>query len=669
MFDRTVENAGGTDNLEAMSFRARLRAREASRPQSTLAIDSGIVYRPNSEMADQARRAALAARDAIEQRRAAAAAVVPPRMPEPAPRPAPVVAAAPVAAPVAAKAGETGLKAMFEEVAARHDAPAPAVRMPVAEPEEDVAEELRAEATMGGALPMAGGKSGWSLFGGGDDGYDDDDDNAPVGVATRIGDISQIAFAGLAVLGLAGLSVMAAESALNRKGPEGLTTATPGGPKQGPQIGAASAVAIAAAAPEEAAPKAWFNYQGMADMLAARKAEMDAEAAVAAAAAEEQAKIQAANAIAEAEAQRLADEQAAAAALAEQERLAEEAERQRLADAEAARVADEEARKAAEAEALRQAEADAEARRLADLEAKRQAEADAEAKRLADLEAKRLADLEAERKAAEEAARREAFELAKAEEAERLRLASLKAEQDAKAEADRLAALKVAAAKAEADRLAAEKVAATAAAVARPAPQPIVFSPYEGLVPQPASFKPAKPAVLTSAPVRRAAPATLTAAKPSVRSFDGFVEMSPQSPDDFLASRVERNAGGNVSEADLAAVRSDFISLLTYAADGASQGLATPAGPGLDVTFERTYTRSVLKSSVRTISYTMGTNEVSRSFGEPVQVKVSVMCRDVYYTFEGRERGRFAACERPDGGWGLARATEPATARITTPAP
>ncbi|MCA8899952.1 MAG: hypothetical protein KDA53_01745 [Hyphomonas sp.] len=783
--------ARGRDDFEAMPFRARLMARQGNRPQSTLAIDSGISHRAQTGgVGDAARQASAAARDAIEQRRAedlrreaarkaaqeqeaeqaraaalarqqeldaarareaeaeaarvraaeaeavrvreaeaeaarvreaeaarireqeleaarireAEAARVREAEAEAARRSAETAAAVLAAQPAdAPDTDELSLKDLMDDVAAhaaeRAEAEAAEVAAAeaaepilVAEPTpvrdaDETPEEVQAYAA---AVPMAApsGKTGWGLFGGGHDDDDSDwmdeeEDEAPVGVATRIGDISQFAFAGLAVLGLAGLSVMAAESALNGPRTEGLK---PNTPVPGPtNVGGASTVAIAAAAPEEIAPAPWFNYQGVADMLAARKAEIDAAEEAARLAAEEQAKIQAANAIAEAEARRLAEEAEAAAAAAEQERIAEELERQRLADLEAERIAAIEAQKLADAEALRQAEADAEAKRLADLEAKRKAEADAEAKRLADLEAQRLAKLEADRKAAEEAARQEAFAEAKAAEAERLRLANLQAEKDAKAVADRLAAQKAAADKAAADRLAAQQAAAAKAeaarlegekrfviattetpAVAPAGPKPIVFEPYTGTVPQPASVKPAKPAI----PVTRVAPPSMSIATTTVRPFDSGADISPQAPQDFLAGRVERHAAG-IQQAELDAMKDEFTALLTYGEDGRRQPLAVSSGPALSVVFERTYTREVMKSSIRTIRYTPGEeDDVTRLFSEPAPVRVSIMCRDVAYAFAGVERGRFAACEAPGGeGWRLARASDGVAAGTVTAAP
>jgi hypothetical protein len=414
-------------------------------------------------------------------------------------------------------------------------------------------------------------------------------------------------------------------------------------------------------------------------MLAERKAAMEADAKAAQDAADKEARLQAARVIANAEAARVAEEEAALAAAAEEARLAEAAERQRLANAEADRVAQEEADRLARLEAERVAAAEAEAQRVAELDAKRQAEADAEAQRLADLETQRLAKLEAERKLAEDAARKEAFELAKAKEAERLRIADLKAQLEADAaEARRL---ELAAAKAAADRLAAEKLvaerqaarpvvqkaAAKAPAVAAPKPQPIVFSPYEGPVPAPASSKPAKPASLIRASyspageqtVTRKAPASLRAGKAEVRSFEEL-----KTPEAFLASRVERNVAAKVTTEDLALVQQAFRNILDNGADGAKQAIITPDGQPLSIVLERTVSREMGQSTVRTVTYTPGVNAVTRVVTEQVPVTVSVMCRDVAYAFAGQERGRFAACQAPDGGWTLARATD--VVKVTT---
>ena len=660
MFDKHIDTAHPSDRAhEHASFRARLLAREARRPQSTLAIDSGVYFRPGGTDSVPARRAAEAARTEARRREAEAT-------------PAPV--AAPVVAPAAAKAepaappppSDAELVSVIEEVAARREedlareedarrAPPPAaVVIPSVEARRETAVRMPEPAVA--------------------------EAHEHTDISTRIGDMSQIAFAGLAVLGLAGLSVMAAENALEGpKKPAGADTETNTGalaPALKP--GGASAVALAAAAPAE--PKAWFNYQGVADMLAERKAAMDEAARAAQEEADREARLQAASAIAEAEAARVAEEEQAALDAAAEARLAEEAERQRLAEAEAARVAEAEAARQARLEAERKAAAEAEAQRLADLEAKKVAEAEAEAQRVADLEAQRLAKLEAERKAAAEAARKEAFEQAKAEEAERLRLAALKTQ--AEADAAEARRLEQAAAKAKADRLAAEKLAAerlaaqktaekkaaekAAAAAAAPKPQPIVFTPYEGPVPVPASYKPAKPKIMAKASVReptvsRQAPAVLRADTASVRSFDAA---SPQTPEAFLASRIERTSSAPITTEDREMIQQAFRSILDNGADGSKQSIVTPDGRQVSLVLERTVSREMGQSTVRTVTYTPGVNAVTRVVTEQAPVTVSVMCRDVAYAFAGQEHGRFAACQAPNGGWTLARATD--VVKVTT---
>lgn len=666
MIDRQNDGNGAASKAaDAGSFRARLMARQAARPQSTLAIDSGILYRPGASSTPESRRAADAVRDEARRRRAEAAAAA--KAEAVARAEAERIRAASVvevpAAEVKAPPSDEELVSVIEEVAARKEeerrAPAPAI-VPAA-----AAATARPE-----VRPQVAEHEG----------HED--------VSTRMGDVSQLAFAGLAILGLAGLSVLAAQNALkNNDKTDGNVSGTRETGALAPALkpGGASAVALASAA-EPAAPKAWFNYQGVADMLAERKAEMEAEAKLAQEAAEKEARLRAAKAIANAEAARVAEEEAAAAAAAEEARLAEEAERKRLADAEAARVAEVEAGRLARLEAARQAAAAAEAQRLADLEAKRLAEADAEAQRLANLDAQRLAKLRADREAAEAAARQEVFELAKSREAERLRLAALKAQ--AEADAAEARRLEQVAAQAAADRLAAEKLLAEQRAqqprvqqVAAPAPaepkaapapkpEPIVFTAYEGPVPVPASYKPQKPAQLIRASyspdegktVTRKAPAALTASKTDVRNMADTTSL--QTPEAFLAGRIERTAAEPMPTEDMDLVRQAFRNILDNGADGSKQAIITPDGRTLTIVLERTVSREMGQSTVRTVTYTPGVSQVTRVVTEQAPVTVSVMCRDVAYAFAGQERGRFAACQAPEGGWTLARATD--VVKVTT---
>ncbi|KCZ91883.1 hypothetical protein HJO_12217, partial [Hyphomonas johnsonii MHS-2] len=211
-----------------MPFRARLRAREAVRPQSTLAIISGIQARPPAQAAK-----------------------------------------------------------------ARPFRPAPPSRAPK--------RAMRAAPGQSGPLQIGRGGKGLALAGGG---HDDD------GGSSRLGDMSQFAFAGLAVLGLAGLSFMAADSALNggfadQDGGDGQPDTFANGHPTPPAGDASVAAMAVASTPVGAAPVQWFDYRKLADTLAAQKASFQAAAAESAkadAAAARQAKAQAATAIAEAEA-------------------------------------------------------------------------------------------------------------------------------------------------------------------------------------------------------------------------------------------------------------------------------------------------------------------------------------------------------------------------------
>ncbi len=170
---------------------------------------------------------------------------------------------------------------------------------------------------------------------------------------------------------------------------------------------AAAEAEAARLAEEEAAAAAEAEARAIADAEAAlltEEAAVEAEAQAIAAAEAEAARL-AEEEAAEAEAVRLAEEEAAAAAEAEAQATAAETEAARLAEEEAAAAAAAEAQAiaAAEAEAARLAEeeaAEAEAVRLAEEEAAEAGEAEAQATAAAEAEAKRLAE---ERSAATEA--------------------------------------------------------------------------------------------------------------------------------------------------------------------------------------------------------------------------------------------------------------------------
>jgi hypothetical protein len=573
----------------AMPFRARLRARDAVRPQPTLSIltHSGPIS------------AGPVSHNAVSEVRLL-------RQPPPAPKP---VNKAPLV-PVAATAG-------------------------------------------GIAVIPQGGKRG---------GSGDDSEDARAGFFGRITDFPQLAFAGLAVLGLAGLSVMAADNALGAK-PDRDTA---------DDSAAVTTVGVSAAAVQQASAGTvatpWFDYRGTADLLRARVAELRAEEDAVARMASVEAD-RAAAAIANAEAARVAAEkpaatsgpaiidnrvrdrlaaeeaaraasatvaaqlktqEAAAAAKVEAGRIAAEeaaraaaaaAEQQRLAQVEAQRAADAEAKRLADLAAKKQA-ADAEAKRLAQIEADKAAKA-AEARRLADIEAKRAADVEAKRLASLEAKRA-------ADAAEATRLANLESRRLADAEAARLAA-----------------VAAVAAA-----PAPRVWTSPPGR----ASLKPERPAatLVAAAPVERTAPPSLSTGAPEVRQLANM----PRPVDDFIAERAEYTAGSTLDAAALDVLKSDFIKLVEGSADGTHHELLTPDGRPLLIHFERTVPVDPMRASIQAIGYAPSSDGfITRAYLQPVDVTVSVMCRDVSYAFPGQERGRFAACEGADGTWTMARAS------------
>lgn len=635
-------------------FRARLRARDGWRPQSTLAILAGYEPKDGEPAEIRPRRTRPAAPSAVvaapatapkpEPRRIApsgrAEAWAPPARPQPQPAP-----------PPAARREEVRRPPLTIVP--------PAEETPRAEPE--ILEDER-EAGLG-----------------------------------RWGEYSQLAFAGLAVLGLAGLSLLAIDSAL--KGKPGFlpdegsdATRRSAADTAGPAVGPASVSAVAvqeAATPAGIEPRGWFDYRGVADYL---KARIDAhEAAERETARILQAEDQrlAAAAIADAEAGRLAAAaRADADALAARE-AAIEAERQRLAREEAERIANEEAQRLA-AQAAADAAARAEADRLARLEAERAAAALAEQRRLAELEvqraaeaeAKRVAEAETRRLAAEAEARRLAEVAAQkaAAEAEQKRLTELAAKRAAEQEAARLAALDAQrlaqaadaqrAADLEAKRLA--DIEARRLAEAKAAEAPAITLASAVAVPSAPALKPAAPpraaslkpdrtsiqplATPETLPVTRIGPAILTAQAPEVRPFVIGPASALRGADVFLAERTALTSSGRIDAVEMAGLQQQFTRLVGSSPDGALHQLRAPDGRAIEVTFERTELVEAMQANLRTVGYSAdGQAPVTRAYGEQPVVNVSVMCRDVAYSIPGQERGRFSACQGADGHWMLAR--------------
>lgn len=623
-------------------FRARLRARDGMRPQSTLAILAGYEPKEGEGTGVLARErparpvAAITTATAIPQARPEPRRIPPAGRPE---------AWAPPARP-------------HEPARPRQEIrKAPVVVVPPVE------EETEADAEEDRATGLG-----------------------------RFGEYTQLAFAGLAVLGLAGLSLLAIDSALKGKPgalpDEGEDTARRSAANLGPAVLPASVSAVAvqeAALPVGVEAQPWFDYRGVADYL---KNRVDAFAASERdAVRREQADAQrlASAAIADAEAGRLA-----AAAQVEADALvardaAIDAERQRLARLEAERIANEEAARLAaqaEADALARAEADrlarmeadraaaalADQRRLAELEAERAAAAeasrlaeiesrrvaaDAEAKRLADLaaekaaaqaEQQRLADLAAKRGAEDEARRLAALDAKRvADAADARRLAEVEARRLANLEAQRQAAQK-----------AGERTLTLAAATVAPAPP----APKPAPPPRAASLKPrVQPLVAPDpAPVTRAGPTILTARAPEVRPFLIGPPAAMRGAEVFVGERVALTSAGVISADAMTGLQSEFLRLVATSPDGTQHALATPDGRHIEVSFERTQLVETTQANLRTIGYSAGDGAaVTRSYGEPAVVNVSVMCRDVAYMLPGQERGRFSACRGTEGQWMLAR--------------
>ena len=571
--------------VNEVSFRDRLEARRAVRPQSTLAIASGV-HHPN------------VARD-VARRRA---------QPVRAPRPK-----RPIGAGVEPLAERTPLMA-------------------------------RAMSSMSGALPAITLSNGLTLGGG-------DGDDAS-GMSARLSKLSQLAFAGLAVLGFASLSFMAADNALtDTSGSDGdeegdaaeMRAALEAATSQRITSSQASALAMATASePAGTTTKPWFDYKAIAFDIAARN-EKHVEAQRAAdAAASAEAERRAAAAIAEVEAQQLAEEQ----------RLARLAEATRLADAEVQkrRLAEEEAARVARMEAIRQAE----------LEAEREAAARAEATRLAELEARRLA--QAEREA--------------------MRLANLEA--DRMAEARRIAAAEVQALRGEVQYVSmASAVSLSAEPLTPPLPtvKPLVrkapakaaapvsnWAAYTGPMPTTASLKPSKPLVLVAqTPVQRTAPAALKPNAAHVRTFKKPVpvQQASQNVEAFMAERIQRTSDAPLADDLLATLQADFLSIVNTAQDGETRELALPNGGVVQIMVEQTTMREASRPVLKTVNYSVSEySAVQRTVSAQVERSVMLTCRDISYVIPGKERGRFAACESGKGEWLISRASDKADSSI-----
>jgi hypothetical protein len=602
----------------------------------------------------------------------------------------------------------------------------------------------RSNATKRGDVPHLPGNA---IRGGGGGGGGGNWSNAPG--TGKLADISQVAFAGLAALSLAGLSVIAAQSALNlgkdkspAPTPTGTTNAQTGvetGTTPNANftqadatvpVGETSTLALTPATLERTP---WFDYIAfdtkLTDLEAAftaaelersqqAQAAEDAEAAARAQAAADRAVEQASQEVrdaelkavnaAEAEAMDIAAEKARQAA-------ADKAAAVKLAEAQAAKVAADEAERArlAKMEAERQVElaaaVAAEKLRLAEAETAKKAKADAAAKLKAETEAETLRLANAEAAKAAEAARVLAAKNAKAKADKAIETKRLEAE--AKAEARRLADAKLAAERKEAAMAAAAKADAEAKerklADARLAKQrrldaaerarrqaesaSVSMAAYTGPIPSPASIKPEKPAILVRAAAERAkarrvsaratvrapaqAPMVNASAKPraskstiassnyktrsqNVRATNRTASGS-QRVEDFLASRVQKNAEQPISDAELETFKVEFLSHVISAADGQSLSGRTPDGRELKLVIEQTRPRQVGVATVRPVNYAAGIETAPLRYVSDVQPsRTTVMCRDISYSFPGLERGRFAACPGSDNVWTLARASD-----------
>lgn len=457
-------------------------------------------------------------------------------------------------------------------------------------------------------------------------------------------DITQVTFAGLAALGLAGLSVLAAGSALNGGDLESSgssdRTVKLTGPIVVPQ-GAASAQALQPIV-SAGLSGAWFDYDAFATDVNAAQEKYTAEQREAADA--ERVRVAEANAraetdVAEAEALRLAQEEAAAKAAAE-------AKAKRMAQAEADRIAAEEAERARLAalalKQQQQAKLDADAQRLRIAEAEATAKADAAAARLAEQ------NLQAEKQAL---AKEEKLTAARAAQAQRV------ANERAAREAER----EIAAANASQAR------ARMVASIDDRARDTVLG--YQGVIPTAASLKPMRSAaLLRRASVRpaNAAPTTLTPRNAAIAPSQKMaapravvVESAPQRIDFFMAERIRKTAAADITATNMDMFRQTFVSLVRETPDGQTVEARTPDGRTVQVTIEQTRPIQVSRPTVRPIVFSAARETgTMRYVSDARPAKETIMCRDVTYAFAGAERGRFAACPTDAGDFTISRASE-----------
>lgn len=455
-------------------------------------------------------------------------------------------------------------------------------------------------------------------------------------------DITQVTFAGLAALGLAGLSVLAAGSALNggeldSNGSSDRTVKLTG-PIVVPQ-GAASAQALQPIV-SAGLTGAWFDYDAFATDVNAAQEKYTAEQHEAAEA--ERVRVAEANAraetdVAEAEALRLAQEEAAAKAAAE-------AKAKRMAQAEADRIAAEEAERARLAalalKQQQQAKIDADAERLRIAEAEAAAKADAAAARLAEQ------NLQAEKQALAKETK-----LAAARAAQAQRVANERAAREAERE--------IAAANASQAR------ARMVASIDDRARDTVLG--YQGVIPTAASLKPVRPAALARrVPVRsaNAAPAPRDEALETLRALSApraavVNAAAPQRIDFFMAERVRKTAVADIPTTNMDMFRQTFVSLVRETSDGQTVEARTPDGRTVQVTIEQTRPIQVSRPTVRPIDFSAARETGTMRYVSDAQpAKETIMCRDVTYAFVGAERGRFAACPTDAGDFTISRASE-----------
>ena len=164
------------------------------------------------------------------------------------------------------------------------------------------------------------------------------------------------------------------------------------------------------------------------------------------------------------------------------------------------------------------------------------------------------------------------------------------------------------------------------------------------------------PGAASTKPVHRALPRNtyeMDAAK--VKRLSGAITDSPRTVDEFMAQRLLRSANADIEAGRLEAFKAAFIEQIAMAADGETINGTSPDGRSLRFTIEQSRQSAHSMPTSRTIDYGAGRYSETLNLTSVVTpAKVNITCRDLSYSIERSESGRFAACQTPQGEWTLA---------------